>query len=252
LGKNVGLECQIKMNTIFTQVLSSAAKVSNEWSLVAFALGVLLLIISFFLRRSHVSKTAERLVKVAIVSVIIIAALPFIGRAYSERHGVYRIRITVENPQGMPINDAKVTSSIGGEPKVVEGGWEFDIPPGSRPDDGRLMLYATVKTAFLSGHTDAQLASDYNLTAKIRLEHDRSAHIRGQVLNKRGYPVDGAQVNIAGYSDGATTDSSGQFDVPAHAADGEQVELHVFKNKLGSVSAWEQAGGQPVTVDLGR
>ena len=114
------------------------------------------------------------------------------------------------------------------------------------------MLYAAVKSAFLSGHADAQLGSDYNLTAKIRLQHDRSAHIRGQVVDKRGFPVDGAQVNIAGYSDGATTDSSGQFDVAAHAADGEQVELHVFKKKLGSFSEWEQAGGQPVTVVLGR
>jgi hypothetical protein len=212
----------------------------------------LLLIILYSLRRTRVSKSAERVVKLAIFSVIIVGALPFIGRAYSESYGVYRIRVTVEDLQGMPINDAKVTSSIGGEPKVVEGGWEFDIPPATRPHDGKVRLYAAVRSAFLSGHTDAQLSGDYNLTAKIRLEHDRSAHVRGQVLDTRGFPVDGARVNVAGYSDGTITDSSGQFDLAAHAADGEQVELRVVKNKLGSVSEWEQAGGQPVTIALGR
>ena len=240
------------MGNIFTHVLSSAANIRNGWSLAAFASVVLLLTIFIFLRRARISKSAERVVKMAIVSVIIIAALPFIGRAYTENHGIYRIRVTVENLQGMPVNDAKVTSSIGGEPKVVEGGWEFDVPFGSRPHDGKLRLYAAVRNAFLSGHTDAQLSDDYNLTAKIRLQHDRSAHVRGQVLDNRGFPVGGAHVNIAGYSDGTVTDSSGQFEVPAHAADGEQVELHVFKNKFRSVSEWAQAGGQPVTIALGR
>ena len=108
------------MQNIFMQVLSSAAKISNEWSLAAFASGVLLLIVVFFLRRRRVPKAAERVVYVAILSVVIIGALPFISRAYSEGYGVYRIRITVENPQGMPINDATVTSSIGGNPRRLK------------------------------------------------------------------------------------------------------------------------------------
>ena len=45
---------------------------------------------------------------------------------------LYRVRVTVLNPQQQPINDAKVTSSMGGEPKKVEGGWQFDIPAASQ------------------------------------------------------------------------------------------------------------------------
>jgi hypothetical protein len=234
------------------QMFNVAAKVENEWSLAAFAIAVLASVALFFLRRKQASEVVQRTLVAVIIAVVILAALPLIARTYIDTHGLYRIRVIVEDPQGMPVSDAKVTSSIGGEPKVVEGGWEFDIPPGSRPRDGSLTLYAAVKSAFLSGHTDAQLVSDYNLVAKIRLEHDRSAHIRGQVFDKWGHPVNGAQVNVAGYLDGTTSDPSGQFDLPAHAADGEEVELHVFNRKLGSVSEWQPAGGQPVTVILGR
>jgi hypothetical protein len=237
---------------MINQMFSAAAKVANEWSLAAFAIAVVGTVGLIFLHRKQAPRPVQLVIVSLLITVVILAALPLIARTYIEIYGVYRIRVTVEDPQGMPVNNAKVTSSIGGEPKEVDGGWEFDIPPGSRPRDGRLTLYAAITTAFLSGRTDAQLGGDYNRAAKIRLEHDRSAHIRGQVFDKRGFPVTGAQVNVAGYSPGISTGPSGQFDLPAFAADGEQVGLHVFKSKQGSVTEWEQAGGQPVTVTLGR
>jgi hypothetical protein len=59
----------------------------------------------------------------------------------------------------MPVDEAKVTSSIGGEPKKVDGGWEFDIPQGNKPTDGKLTIYAEVRSAFLTGKSDVVLLS---------------------------------------------------------------------------------------------
>src|ERR1035438_6391731 len=45
----------------------------------------------------------------------------------------YRVRVTVIDGQQTPVSDAKVWSSIGGEPMKVEGGWQFVIPKDTKP-----------------------------------------------------------------------------------------------------------------------
>ena len=80
-----------------------------------------------------------------------------------------------------PVDDARVTSSNGGEPKKIEGGWEFDIPPQSRPADGKLTLFASEKNAFLVGNSTLVLDEDYFPAVEIQLEHDTSAIVRGVV-----------------------------------------------------------------------
>jgi hypothetical protein len=57
--------------------------------------------------------------------------------------------VTVVEPQGIAVKDEKeadgveVWSSLGGEPKRVSGGWQFDIPNASKPKDGKLSIYAS-------------------------------------------------------------------------------------------------------------
>jgi hypothetical protein len=55
---------------------------------------------------------------------------------------LYRIRVTVVDSAGLPVDDAKVWSSLGGEPKKVAGGWQFDIPRSAIPKEGPLTLFA--------------------------------------------------------------------------------------------------------------
>ena len=50
----------------------------------------------------------------------------------------YRVRAIVLDPQNTPVSEAKVWSSLGGEPMRVEGGWLFTIPAETRPKDGVL------------------------------------------------------------------------------------------------------------------
>ena len=244
------------MDGLITQIFETAAKVGNAWSLSAFAIAALTVIVALALKKKNLSKNANRMIAgiiVATVLVVIVAALPPAVRAYRESHGIYRLRVTVEDPGGMTTNDAKVTSSIGGEPKKVEGGWEFDIPTGSKPKDGKLTVYAEVKSAFLKGKQDVELTNDYNLTAQVRLDHDRTAHIRGRVVDRAGNPIADVQVSVVGYeSEAVPTGTLGQFDLPAHAAEGQPVQIAAFKKGFGSFSEWKQAGDQPETVVLDR
>jgi|SRR5450755_1269558 hypothetical protein len=229
----------------------TAAKVSNELSLIAFIAAALIWVVWFVSRKRSLSRSATNILMSIVVALVALASLPFAARAYLVNRGVFRLRVTVEDLHGMPMNEAKVTCSIGGEPKRVDGGWEFDIPQGSRPTDGKLTIYAEVKSAFLAGKSDVVLGDDYNLVAKVRLDHDRNAHVRGRVVDRKQIPIVGALVSVVGYeSEAQNTGALGQFDLPSHASDGQSIQVSAFKKGFGSVAEWKQAGDQPATIVL--
>jgi hypothetical protein len=237
---------------MFPRIFELAAGIGNEWSLAAFAIAALLIVVWLTSRRAIYGKNASWTVRLIVVAILVLAALPIVARAYLENYGLYRLRVTVEDPNGMPLNDAKVTSSIGGEPKRIEGGWEFDIPAGNRPKTGKLTIYGEVASAFLSGRTDIELSNDYNPTTRVRLDHDRSARIRGRVVDRHGNPIAAVRVSVIGYElESASTGALGEFDLAAHAADGQEIELAAFKKGFGNVSEWEQAGDRAATIVLG-
>ena len=62
---------------------------------------------------------------------------------------IYRLRVTVTDPHSLPLENAQVWSSVGGEPKKVAGGWQFDIPVASKPRDGKLTIFASQKSCLL-------------------------------------------------------------------------------------------------------
>ena len=71
----------------------------------------------------------------------------------------YRVRVIVVDSHQTPVGDAKVWSSIGGEPMKVEGGWLFVVPKDSKPLDGKVTFYASKDAAFLKGQVPLQLAT---------------------------------------------------------------------------------------------
>lgn len=73
--------------------------------------------------------------------------------------GVYQVRVVVLSPQGTPVDDSKVWSSVGGESMRVEGGWQLIIPAAVKPADGKVTVYAQVNAAFLAGHSDSLLGT---------------------------------------------------------------------------------------------
>src|SRR5262249_16244336 len=138
--------------------LEVVAGVPNEVRLSALAIAAILFIV-----QRH--RKPPAIAWFALFAILTIGIAPFLASAYVQRTlnlAIYRIRITVLDPQGVPVENAKVWSSAGGEPKKVPGGWEFDLPSESKPLDGNLTLYASIREQFLQGSRRLTLAADHN------------------------------------------------------------------------------------------
>lgn len=235
-------------------LLKTAAGISNQWSLAAFAIAAILYFI--LKRRGKIPAIAWA----CIAAIVILGLTPILASVYVQRAGIadqaaaiYRVRVTVLHPRQTPVDDAKVWSSAGGEPKKVAGGWQFDIPAASKPADGKLAVYASVASAFLTGKHDLQLADDRNPSITIQLARDTSATVRGIVVDGAGDAIAGARVSVVGYeSEAVVTQAGGNFLLPAHAASGQQVQLHTEKAGYAAATQFHPAGDEPATLVLDR
>jgi hypothetical protein len=167
---------------------------------------------------------------------------------------IYRVRVTLLDPQRHPVEDAKVWSTVGGEPKKVAGGWQFDIPSASVPMNGQVTFYATKESAFLGGETPLLLGADPNPAVTIDLGMRVSeVNIRGIILDGENNAVGEVRVNVVGYeSEAVITHPHGGFVLPAHAAVEKQVLLHAEKPGYQSVNEYHPAGNEPATIVLKR
>ncbi len=235
-------------------IWDAVIKIATPLNLAAFALAVVLFI---------VLKGRGRRVSPAVWIVIVLLVLIPVGASvYGEfftRTAIYRLRVTVVEPRGIAVKDeedalgVKVWSSLGGEPKRVKGGWQFDIPNASKPKDGKLTIYASKERAFLTGQTDLILADDFNPAVIVNLRRDDSAKVRGQVIDARNRGVAGVRVFVDGYeSEAVFTNDGGGFELPAHAADGQQILLQAEKKGYRSARYYQPAGDKPVELKLER
>jgi hypothetical protein len=236
-----------------TELFQAAAKVSSMWSLAAFAMAA---IIYFGVRgiRGKVHPIAWGVVG----GIVLLGLAPIVGSFYvqarqEEGSAIYRVRVVVVGADGVPSNDAKVWSSIGGEAKKVDGGWQFDIPTKTKPVDGKLTVYAEVASAFEKGQKEVTLAADFSPSVTVPLAQDSSAVVRGQVVDTSGRAISGARVNVTGFGkESVTTEADGGFVLPAHAAKGQQVQLHAEKKGYSAVNQGHPAGTTAVTIVLER
>lgn len=168
-----------------------------------------------------------------------------------ESADVIRLRVLVLGPGESPVEDARVWTSLGGEPKQVAGGWEFDIPISKVPADGKVTVHATKEEAFLSGSSEVRLGKDLSTTATVRLAASQTATVRGIVLDEAGNAVEGVRVSVIGHEgETVTTGAGGQFVLPAHAADGQNVQLHAEKPGYKGITQSHMAGSFPATLTL--
>jgi hypothetical protein len=229
---------------LLESALMVASRINNPVAVVAFV-SVIALSAFWLVPRAKRTKIA----KILLVGVIFLGSLPLAAHVYLESRGIYHIRAIILGQDGSPVEDAEVTCSIGGEPKRVRGGWEFDIPSQTRPVDGKVVLFASKKSAFLTGSTPIVLGRDYYPTVTVQLISDNSAMIRGVVVDGHNRAVAGATVSISGFADVAMTDEAGNFALPAHAADGQIVRIRVQKGTL-ITSQSVPAGRTPVELML--
>ncbi len=211
----------------------------------------LALVLAAYLYTMTVRKGWRRIGWFLVAVILLLGLAPLLSSAYVQLRGLYIVRVFVLGLDGQPVDDARVTSSGGGEAKKIQGGWEFDIPPQSRPADGKVKLFASTKSAFLAGSSVLVLDRNYYPSVEIQLSHDTTSTVRGDVVDERRGFVAGANVWVPGYSDRAVTDETGNFSLPAHAADGQMVRLRAQK---GSLTADENvpAGDEPVELVLRR
>src|SRR5579859_7840698 len=231
------------MNKLF----EIAGKVSSAWSLAAFAIIALVLLASKMKGRK-----VPAVAWWVVTAIVVIALAPIVAPAYLNSYGIYRVRVVVLDERKIPTNDAKVTCSVGGEVKKVEGGWECDIPSKTKPVDGKMQAYARIDEAFLTGNSELELKDDYSPVATIQLVPDTSALVLGIVTDDNNQPVEGARVGVVGYdSEGTVTKTGGGFSLSAHKAKGQQVQIFVFKEGYAAnPPEWHQAGDHPVTIVL--
>ncbi len=175
---------------------------------------------------------------IASVGIMVLGTAPFAASSFLRSRGVYHVEVVVVRPDQSSADIAQVKSSAAGEMKMVGGGWELEIPPQTRPADGKVTFVASVKDEFLNGKSTLVLDKDYYPIATVQLVADTSAMVRGVVVDEDMGAIAGATVTIDGYSDAAVTDRKGNFVLPAHAGKGQVVEVHARKNQLtGNLSA---------------
>lgn len=227
------------------QALKIASHIGHPVTVAAFALVVAASVFVLALRAKK-----PLMAWIVAAGIIVLGVAPFAASAFLQSRGVYHVQVVVVGPAQSPVEIAQVKSSNGGELKMVEGGWELDIPPQTQPVDGKVTLLASVKDEFLKGTSTLVLAQDYYPTATIQLGADTSAMVRGVVVDEDLRAIAGAKVSIPGYSDVAVTDQKGNFVLPAHAGKGQIVEVRAQKDHLtGRLSA---PAGKVVEVIISR
>jgi hypothetical protein len=115
-----------------------------------------------------------------------------------------------------------------------------------------VIVYATVPASFLKSQNEITLGPDFHPNTTIQLTHPET-DIRGIVTDDMGRAIEGASVSVVGYGyQMVRTKADGGFELAAHAADGQQVELHAEKLGFEPVGGWYAAGTAPVDLVLKR
>jgi hypothetical protein len=230
-------------SSFLEKALEIASRLTHPYSIAAF--GLVFAAIGFWLA---LKSKKPRLAWLLGGGLLLLALAPLIASTYLATRGIYRIRLTVLGLNQVPDSRSEITSDAGGEISKSESGWEINITPQTAPPDRRVMLYASVKVAYLIGNTEMKLDQDYYPHATIVLHPMPTADVRGIVIDKEGHSVEGARVSVVGYPETVLTDAGGTFVLSAHASEGEPVTLRAEKGKL--VAQRVAIGGRTAELTL--
>jgi hypothetical protein len=234
-------------------VWRTVLNIKNPVSLTAFALAVVLGAMLAWLKSNR--KNIPLAFWLVLPVLVLIGGIATIYKPVD----IYRVHITVVDETGIPVvdplgrppDDLKVWSSIRAAPQPVPGGWEFDVPNSTKPANGKLVIRASREDSFLTGEAELVLGDDLNPTVKLTLRADQSAEVRGQVVDYRNRPVDGARVYRVGFAPEAViTTEGGNFVLPVRAAKDQPVRLYAEKKDHGTADLWLPAGEKQARLVL--
>ena len=236
--------------------LEAIAKVNTIWSIAAFSIAAILAVVNLYLSSS--SKASRPLASViwgVVVIICVLGIMPIAAHTYLESQRmklltIYRVRVMVLDPKGVPVSGATLRTTASNETATTfQGIAEIAIPKGSLPVDGKVTIYADLDSAYLHGHTDLQLTDDPNPSTKIELRYEGNAIVIGLVEDDSGRVVPAAAVAVLGGESGVTS-RDGTFTLKTSAAVGQLVRLHAEKPGYKPVDQYHPAGPEPVTIVL--
>jgi hypothetical protein len=247
-------------------LFGAIAQVDNTWSLAAFAISAVLLV----LNRVMASPDAERRrgkkapaalstrVAMPIVAVIVLlGVLPMLADTYLKAlditgDDIYRVRVIALGPEGTPMAGVTLKTTVSNETTVTSQDTAVvAIPRGAVPADGRITIFGDLESAFLHGRAEVQLGDELNPAVTIPLASVRTATVTGLVQDDAGRAVAGATVTAVG-GESSVTSAAGTFTVKAGAAAGQVVRLHAEKSGYAPADQNHPAGTEPVTIVLAR
>src|SRR5260370_13454776 len=169
---------------VWEKALESARHITHAGTIAVFTA-----VLAAFLFTVAFKKRQSRIPWFLAAAILLLGLAPLLSSTYLLSRGVYIVRVFVLGIDKQPIDDARVTTSAGGEPKKIQGGWEFDIPPQSRPADGKVKFFASVRDAFLAGNSTLVLDKDYLPALEIQLEQATSAVVPRDVIDDNGRSI---------------------------------------------------------------
>lgn len=217
------------------KIIDTLSRVNHPVSLAAVTVGLLALLV--YNRRKIPNWV------LAIVALLIVAADLTYIIVNPAPPRTFHVRLTVLNPQGHPVDDARVVTTAGSEPLKVPGGYQIEISADKKPSDGKVRFIATEPGTFYRGETAVVLGADNNPQAAINLLADtEKVMIKGIVEDGQRNGLQGVFVTVVGSTENITTREGGGFTLAAHAPIGQQVLVHAEKKGYKSVDQWAQAG----------
>uniref|UniRef100_Q01P11 SEFIR domain protein n=1 Tax=Solibacter usitatus (strain Ellin6076) TaxID=234267 RepID=Q01P11_SOLUE len=165
--------------------------------------------------------------------------------------GEYEVQVAVvDDASGNPAGGAQVTASVPGVLLKADSGWLLKVAGSAVPESRTLVVHAA--EGFLSGEQEVRLGRSAKVATTVRMRSRTDGLVRGTVVDSKQRAVAGARVTIAGQSDAAVTDANGGFTLPAHAANGQVVQLRVEKQGYRPVLQGHPAGDTAAFIVIDR
>lgn len=247
-------------------LFGAIAQVDNTWSLAAFAISAVLIVLNRTLasaaaerRRGKTAPAAlsNRIVMPIVGVIVLLGVLPMLADTYIKAldikgDDIYRVRVIALGPDGAPMTGVTLRTTVSNETTVTSQDTAVvAIARGAVPADGRITIFGDLDAAFLHGRVDLQLGEDLNPSVTIPLASARTATVTGIVQDDEGRAVAGAMVTAVGGESGVTS-AAGTFTLQAGVAGGQVVRLHAEKPGYVPTDQDHPAGTEPVTLVLVR
>jgi hypothetical protein len=235
-----------------TSVFEAAAKIKDPIALCAFVVAAIVALIGA--KGIDPTKKGMRGLVLGLAGMLTLIAIVALALPKPHLPDTYRVHVIAVDESGSPVTGATFTTTVPNLPSVdLDASGTFALPKQMIPADGRITIYASKETVFLKGAQQLTLGDELNPSLTVTLTHPTNATVRGIVEGVDGAALAGVRVSVVGYSkEAVTTDPSGGFILPAHAALSQSITLHAEKDGFHAEDENALAGGTVVTVRLKR